>query len=447
MRGISNSGLIQEATAAVCPEHLVAIAPVVCNSDFYSQNYPNGVSALPSGYMQMRGAFRPQIGAPVDDDPAPGYPQANAALLQQRENKPFIGYTFTPNMCRDTIHEELGYAPNMDCAPIEFTEAIKSKGYLIFQLGGWFDSGAGGQLITYKNWGGWITIGPWNHGESAFGESKLPNGNMDLPSLYLRWFDYALKGIDNGFDREPRVKFYTINAPKGQEWRTSADWPPAGFDHNIFYLSGKGHDLSGKLEKSLPDAGAEEYKVDLTPEIFGPWGRMDSYITTDMTDRLDRKGLSFTSAPLEKDTEMTGHGVAELWVSSDAGDGNFILVVEDVSETGKSSFVTIGVCRASHRKTTPNEAFNSVGIPYHRSYKEDLIPLEPGVPAKLEFCIDPISYVFAAGHSIRVTLVCAEEKTYQQPEGFDYENPPTITLYTGGDKASLVKLPLSSTVG
>lgn len=117
-------------------------------------------------------------------------------------------------------------------------------------------------------------------------------------------------------------------------------------------------------------------------------------------------------------------------------------VVEDVSETGHSGFVTLGDCRASHRKTTPNEAFNSVGIPYHRSYKEDLMPLEPGVPVKLEFCIDAISYVFAAGHSIRVTLVCAEEKTYQQPEGFDYENPPTITLYTGGDKASLVKLPI-----
>ena len=83
---------------------------------------------------------------------------------------------------------------------------------------------------------------------------------------------------------------------------------------------------------------------------------------------------------------------------------------------------------------------------YSQNYPNG-VPLEPGVPAKLEFCIDPISYVFAAGHSIRVTLVCAEEKTYQQPEGFDYENPPTITLYTGGDKASLVKLPLSSTTG
>ena len=49
--GCSNRAYIQLCTAALNPEHISAVTPVVAVSDFYYQNYPNGVSAIPSFRM------------------------------------------------------------------------------------------------------------------------------------------------------------------------------------------------------------------------------------------------------------------------------------------------------------------------------------------------------------------------------------------------------------
>jgi len=40
-----------------------------------------------------------------------------------------------------------------------------------------------------------------------------------LAAENLRWFDYALKGIDNGLIKEQRICYYTINASAGKEWQ------------------------------------------------------------------------------------------------------------------------------------------------------------------------------------------------------------------------------------
>jgi predicted acyl esterase len=49
-----------------------------------------------------------------------------------------------------------------------------------------------------------IVVGPWTHGGS-FG---LP-GFLDLK---LRWYDYWLKGMPNGVDREPPIRIYVMGA-------------------------------------------------------------------------------------------------------------------------------------------------------------------------------------------------------------------------------------------
>src|SRR5690606_31403391 len=49
---------------------------------------------------------------------------------------------------------------------------------------------------------------------------------------------------------------------------------------------------------------------------------------------------------------------------------------------------------------------------------------------------------FKKGHRIRVSITGAAGDTYQQPEGFDVANPPTIGVYRGGDRASYVDFPV-----
>ena len=440
MHGISNKGFIQWTTACNFPEHLTAITPIVCNADFYYVNHPNGVNGAPKHMGGFGGGIpgmprKLQIGVPVDDDPAPGYPQAYKAALD-REGKQLNWFekTSPENQCRDWVDPGLGYAPSLVDAPIEYIDQIKAKGYRIRQFAGWFDSNASGQLMVHNLVGERIIVGPWNHGEGNTGHSAFADGCLDMAREHLRWFDDCLKGIPS---QRPPVTYYTINAPEGQRWQESQVWPPEDCVQVPFYL-----DAEGGLGQTIPQSSCVQYTVDDDVAIFDPWGRMNTLITRDMNPDCDSKALCFTTAPLTQGTELTGHCAAELWASSTAEDGNFIAVIEDVFPNGESHYITSGCLRASHRRLDEHPAFASVGVPYHRSLEAEMEPLVPGEPAFLAFCIDATSYYFPAGHRIRVSIACGEKSAMQQPACVDLSHPPEVTLYTGGRMASRVLLSL-----
>src|SRR5258705_8433968 len=49
----------------------------------------------------------------------------------------------------------------------------------------------------------------------------------------LRWFDYWLKGVDNGIMDEPPIRCFI---PPTGEWKNLNDWPPAEARWTTFYL-------------------------------------------------------------------------------------------------------------------------------------------------------------------------------------------------------------------
>ena len=67
--------------------------------------------------------------------------------------------------------------------------------------------------------------------------------------------------------------------------------------------------------------------------------------------------------------------------------------------------------------------------------------LTPGEPAQLVFDFYPVSYVFRAGHRVRVRLVTSIGQDYQEPP-LNEGRTPTLSLYRGGDRASLVEVPI-----
>ena len=151
----------------------------------------------------------------------------------------------------------------------------------------------------------------------------------------------------------------------------------------------------------------------------------------------DEKGLTYTSAPLTGEVEVTGHPVVHLWVTSSAKDGDFFVYLEDISAGGFSKYITEGTLRASHRalSTAP---YDNLGLPYHRSNAADVADL-PDQPVELVLDLIPTSYVFAAGHRIRVTITCADKDTALTPQ----MNPaPTIHLYRDANHASYIVLPI-----
>jgi putative CocE/NonD family hydrolase len=69
----------------------------------------------------------------------------------------------------------------------------------------------------------------------------------------------------------------------------------------------------------------------------------------------DRRLLTYTSAPLTDDVEITGHPVVTLYVASTATDGAFYVYLEDVDENGRVTYVTEGQLRALHRRLTDRD--------------------------------------------------------------------------------------------
>ncbi len=58
-----------------------------------------------------------------------------------------------------------------------------------------------------------LLIGPWGHGvprfpdgDFTFGDMNFgPNVKIDFQAMQARWFDYFLKGVDNGIETEAPV--------------------------------------------------------------------------------------------------------------------------------------------------------------------------------------------------------------------------------------------------
>ena len=63
----------------------------------------------------------------------------------------------------------------------------------------------------------------------------------------------------------------------------------------------------------------------------------------------------------------------------------------------------------------------------------------PGEPVELVFDLLPTSYVFDAGHRIRLTITCADEGNLSTPV---LDPAPTVNVYRDAEHASYIELPV-----
>jgi uncharacterized protein len=109
-----------------------------------------------------------------------------------------------------------------------------------------------------------LIMGPWTHGDRSlsyagdvdFGPAATLDGQVasDFWELRLRWFEHWLRGVDNGVDAEPAVRYFVMGGGSGLRnadgrmdhggrWRTAEDWPIPGTVEQPYYL-GVGGTLS-----------------------------------------------------------------------------------------------------------------------------------------------------------------------------------------------------------
>lgn len=438
MFGLSYLAVTQYMAASTKPPHLKAIFPMMAMFDLYGFSYVGGV--LNENFLLNWGGGnmildRFQLAAPVDDDSDQALLKAAAAEHADNWNIYLLAKDMPYRDSSVPIDQSHVYAVN---SPSSYLDEINASGVAIYTLGGWYDTFGRDAAYWYNNVTGprKLTYTPWSHNGS---------GGFDLVAEHLRWFDYWLKGIENGVMDEPPVQYYVMGA---NEWRTADQWPlPDEQPTPLYFGAGPLGSIDSVNDGGLtfgPPAAAEGqdvYTVDTTTTTGKTTRWTDGYgggFGYSSMNQNDEKALTYTTPPLTEDMEITGHPVAHLWVSVDASDADVMVYLEEADTQGRSDYISEGTLKASYRALS-EAPWNTFGLPYHSGLAADVAPLEPGEIVELVIELQPTSNVFDAGNRIRITVTGADADTFLTPVDVP---SPTLTVYRNATHASYVVLPV-----
>ena len=327
-----------------------------------------------------------------------------------------------------------------------YRDEIERSGVPIFGWASWLDAGTSNGVISrFLTWSNpqYVVIGPWSHGGGYHASPFQPADRPTTPNdreqnrAALCFFDQHLKGRANGMDG-PRIFYYTL----GEEaWKSATTWPPTGTTTQRWYFSVE-HALS-RTAPTSPGA-SDRYTVDFeaTTGTQNRWYTQMGGGDVIYPDRApeDRRLLTYTSAPLDADLEVTGNPIVTLQLASTSTDGNFFVYLEDVAPPpdGRVIYVTEGQLRGIHRKVSSDPPYR-VLYPYHSLRKADAAPLVPGEMTTLTFGLIPTSVVFKRGHRIRVALAGADKDTFAR---LPKDEIPVWTVSRSRASASFIELPV-----
>jgi putative CocE/NonD family hydrolase len=447
MWGLSYMGGIQFMIASTRPPHLKAIMPQVATIDQFFRN-PNGVvwtpPAPPKSVMFPLDTAGMKANPAQNVDADPKGIMLDAAVAEHAINV-YSDQEWIPSKTfRNQYKPEIRSMNFISQSAITYKDDIKASGVAVYNIGGWYDAGPAQALAAWRLWGGKVIIGPWAHTTAR--EAEI------VKVEHLRWYDYTLKGIKNGITQEPPIYYYTFNALPGKEWRFASQWPLSEQRMTKFFFAAGPSKTSASLNDgslgsappTTPDA-KDSRPLDYSIKVFEE-GNVDKFRENsrtwngDMEKSTDSKGITYTSAPLTADMQVTGTPVIHLWAASTSSDGYFFAFLEEVDgRTNQSHYVTNGMIKASNRALSQQSPWTDLGMPYHRGYDIDAQPLTPGQPVELVFDTYPTSYVFRAGNRVRLTITGTFQSTYAVPK----EDPaPVISVFRDTLRASYVELPV-----
>ena len=511
MMGDSYLGWSQTATGSQGPKALKCIAPSVIPLDGYTgERSPGGIYLhlfyeMWAGWMHhvLRNEFIPRMGVtpakPAVDEDGDGV-LADEVPVDINDNGSFLDDGFPPAYAdgqqrkhlyfsatkahdegnydyaewaskTDFINDPSPLGPTMyEMSPGHHVPGLMASGIPIYHIGGWFDGFTRGsfelfctmqqtnpsRLLMPPSYHGFTSGAFWKH----FGHDGKEITAMALTE-HLRFFDRYLKGIRNSIDTESPLLIYVMN---GGGWRSENEWPLARQVTVAYYL-----DAGNTLARKRTEEGADAYQADFTHSSrFGSnsGNRMLSVTglapdVLPIRTEMDKQCLVYTSEPLAEDTEITGHPLVHLSVSSTARDGDFYVYLEDVDADGEAILVTEGQLRASFHRLFDNDAMIDGGkhgievlpeLPWHgyERSQHHANALAEGTIIELVIDVHPTSWVFQKDHRLRLAIACADYPTFAlHPKLSPENNPkaktnsiPTVTIHRSAGHPSRIVLPV-----
>jgi uncharacterized protein len=247
-----------------------------------------------------------------------------------------------------------------------------------------------------------LIVGPWVHAETVqFPDGTVPR-NYRLESLApsVAWFDRHLKG-DRKAAMAP-VRLYTMGT---HQWRDEQEWPLARTVYTAYYLrsGGRANTASGdgSLAQDPPSSqeAADRFVYDPRDPVPSSGGAMLGFRVPGLIDSSSSAGgngavpgierqnavearqdvLVYSTAPLERNLEVTGPIELVLYVSTTAPGTDFTGKLVDVWPDGSAYNVSDGIVRR---------------------------PFDQGAGEVAELTLDlwPTSTVFLRGHRIRLEV-------------------------------------------
>jgi hypothetical protein len=448
MYGDSFQAMIQFAAATTRNSHLKAIFPTSSGLDMYSAViYPGGVYNKTFGsFFSWSTSFLESVLTPVDSDKdgsllAQARKERSGSTLAKQSEVWFRKFPFRDSITSDG--NKIWEGPG-NLYPL--LDRINQSGIPVYMTTGWYDlfSGARDMFLWYANLSvpRRLLVRPADHSQVEKNQFDL-----DYGAEAHRWFDYWLKGIDNGIMKESSIYYYVMGGSKKDAWQTSNQWPLANQKLTRFYF---GEGKTGSVastndgflhpEPSDQKDAADTYTVDYSTKSgkYSRWYAVNwSRNYPDMRSN-DQRALTYTTSPLQTDVEVTGHPVVHLWLRTDTPDLDAFVYLEEVEGSGKSFYITEGNLRASHRKLG-QAPFNNLGLPYHTHYKSDLAPIPAAKSVELAFPLLPTSYRFHKESRIRITVAFADADNFETPV---IDPAPKVQLLKDGNHPSFVQLPV-----
>ena len=234
--------------------------------------------------------------------------------------------------------------------------------------------------------------------DTVVGERSMGDARFDYDALTYGWFDYFLKGEQNGIlEKTPKVRYYTMGS---NQWQTSDTWPPAGAKPVSYYFSSGGHANTMYGDGILTTTATANDQPDKL--VYDPMNPVLTYGggfccmgSTFKPGALDQRPIEtrndvlvYSTEPLQQGLEVSGPIDVTLYVSSDAKDTDFTIKLIDVLPDG----------------TAYNLSDNIQRVRYREGYDKPPVWMEKGKVYKVTLQPMQISNYFAPGHRMRVEV-------------------------------------------